>query len=155
MRTVSDKLSFVYTRKPDEEQLDQAARIEQACFQFCWTREDIEEQMKTNPYCHLVLMNDEAGRTVGYCLLWIIFENAQIARIGVAPAVQRHGYGSLLLEFLEEKAHEAGCEVMSLDVRAHNEPAIGLYQKNGYIEVHRTKKYYPDGEDALMMLKGL
>lgn len=155
MRTVSDKLNCLFTREPDEKQLDAAARIEKACFAFCWTREDIEEQMKSNPYCQLVLMQDEEGNTVGYCLLWIIFENAQIARIGVDPSAQRKGYGSRLLAFLEEKAQEEGCEVMSLDVRAHNEPAIGLYQKNGYIEVHRTKKYYPDGEGALMMLKGL
>lgn len=155
MRTVSDNLKCLFTRTPDEGQLDEAARIEQACFSFCWTREDIEEQMKSNPYCTLVLMEDEEGRTVGYCLLWIIFENAQIARIGVDPAAQRKGYGSRLLAFLEEKAQEAGCEVMSLDVRANNTPATGLYQKNGYIEVHRTRKYYPDGEDALMMLKGL
>lgn len=155
MRTVSDNLKCLFTRTPDEGQLDEAARIEQACFSFCWTREDIEEQMKSNPYCTLVLMEDEEGRTVGYCLLWIIFENAQIARIGVDPAAQRKGYGSRLLAFLEEKAQEAGCEVMSLDVRANNTPAIGLYQKNGYIELHRTRKYYPDGEDALMMLKGL
>lgn len=155
MPTVSDKCTAIITREPTPEQLDEAARLEQACFRFCWTREDVQDQMEKNPYCFLVLMNDEEGNTVGYCLLWEIFESGQIARIGIDPEYQKKGYGSRLLEFAEEHAKQHECELMSLDVRVSNVPAIRLYEKNGYVEVHRTKKYYPDGEDALMMLKGL
>jgi ribosomal-protein-alanine N-acetyltransferase len=40
-------------------------------------------------------------------------------------------------------------------VRVSNEPAKSLYQKQGYKEVTVRKRYYPDGEDALIMQKNL
>ena len=44
---------------------------------------------------------------------------------------------------------------MTLDVRVSNEKAIRLYQKNGFIQVNVSKRYYPDGEDALVFTRAL
>ena len=40
---------------------------------------------------------------------------------------------------------------MSLEVRVSNLAAINLYQQMGFAEVGRRKRYYENGEDALMM----
>ena len=49
-------------------------------------------------------------------------------------------------------ARARGCASISLEVRPPNEPAVALYRAYGYREVGRRPDYYPDGEDALIML---
>lgn len=38
-----------------------------------------------------------------------------------------------------------------LEVRESNMGAIGLYQRHGFVEVGRRKKFYLDGEGAVLM----
>jgi ribosomal-protein-alanine N-acetyltransferase len=47
-----------------------------------------------------------------------------------------------------------GCRVCSLEVRASNQSAIGLYRAFGFREIALRRKYYGD-EDALVMLAEL
>ena len=42
---------------------------------------------------------------------------------------------------------------MKLTVRMSNEPAISLYEQEGYRSVDIWKRYYNDGEDGLVMEK--
>jgi hypothetical protein len=45
-----------------------------------------------------------------------------------------------------------GVEV-TLEVKAHNSRAIGLYRKHGFVDVGLRRKYYADGSDALLMTR--
>lgn len=38
-----------------------------------------------------------------------------------------------------------------LEVKAHNVRAIRLYQRHGFQEVGRRRRFYADGSDALLM----
>jgi len=75
-----------------------------------------------------------------------------VATIGVDPRYQRRGIGRALLRACEEKAR---LPRMKLTVRLSNEPAISLYEKEGYRSVDIWKRYYNDGEDGLVMEKTL
>lgn len=79
----------------------------------------------------------------------------QLARIGVDPDLRKRGYGKELMMHLFDRAREAACEYMTLEVRASNEAALNLYQKMGFIQVNVSKNYYPDGEDAIVMTLAL
>ncbi len=57
--------------------------------------------------------------------------------IAVVPSRRHHGYGSQLLEALLAKAREGGYRTISLSVDRNN-PAIGLYEKNGFRQVAAT-----------------
>ena len=51
---------------------------------------------------------------------------------------------------------EAGCEIMTLEVRQSNVVAKSLYQSCGFEKVSVKKDYYQDNhEDADVMMKGL
>lgn len=75
-----------------------------------------------------------------------------IATIGVDPRYQRRGVGRALLQACEEKTT---LPRVRLTVRLSNEPAISLYEKEGYRSVDIWKRYYNDGEDGLVMEKRL
>lgn len=75
-----------------------------------------------------------------------------VATIVVDPRYQRRGIGRALLRACEEKTK---LPRMKLTVRMSNEPAISLYEKEGYRSVDIWKRYYTDGEDGLIMEKRL
>ena len=75
--------------------------------------------------------------------------------IAVSPHYRRLGIGTkLLLESLEAMK-SAGATEAFLEVRKSNISAIKMYEKLGYITVKTLKRYYHDGEDALLMAKKL
>jgi ribosomal protein S18 acetylase RimI-like enzyme len=73
-----------------------------------------------------------------------------IATIGVLPEYRGKGYGRALLEACEARLTT---ERVRLSVRASNLEPIRMYEKAGYRFIDQWKKYYDDGEDALIMEK--
>jgi len=75
---------------------------------------------------------------------------AWIVTLGVRPEFRRQGIARALLH-----ACENGLPVKNirLSVRRSNWPAIQLYENEGYRQVDVWKKYYVDGEDALVLEK--
>ena len=55
----------------------------------------------------------------------------------------------------ESKLVSLGVNKVFLEVRSSNISAIALYEKKGYTKISVRKKYYADGEDALVMVKEL
>ncbi|MCO6050713.1 GNAT family N-acetyltransferase [Mesorhizobium sp. RP14(2022)] len=75
--------------------------------------------------------------------------------LAVAQAARGKGVGRALLAEMERAARERGCEAVSLEVRADNEPAVSLYRRDGYELLGETKNYYSDGATALHFIKSL
>ena len=75
-----------------------------------------------------------------------------VAILGVDPRYQRRGIGRALLHACEARTRMPR---MKLTVRMSNEPAISLYEKEGYRSVDIWKRYYNDGEDGIVMEKRL
>ncbi len=75
---------------------------------------------------------------------------AWIATVGVLPEYQRRGLGRALLRECEQQLTQP---CIRLCVRASNEPAIRLYQQEGYLAIDTWREYYNDKENALVMEK--
>ncbi len=91
--------------------------------------------------------------TLGCC--WAILDEAHITILAVDPAYPRQGLGQAMLYTLLKAAHDRGLERATLEVRASNQAAIALYEKFGFQEAGRRKRYYQDtGEDALILWRG-
>ncbi len=89
---------------------------------------------------------------VGFVGLWYMAGEAHIVSIAVREAYKRKGLGELLLIGSVEMAIRRDCQVVTLEARVSNEPAIALYRKYGFNEVGLRRRYYSDnGEDALIM----
>ncbi len=71
-----------------------------------------------------------------------------VASIGVDPDYRRRGIGRSLLRECESLL---GTRRIRLSLRKSNQAALALYRSSGYVQVDLWRKYYRDGEDALVM----
>ncbi len=86
---------------------------------------------------------------------WAILEECHITILAVQPDLQRQGLGQAMLVALLQAAQQRQLERATLEVRVSNTTAIALYQKFGFREAGRRRRYYQDtGEDALVMWRG-
>jgi ribosomal protein S18 acetylase RimI-like enzyme len=62
--------------------------------------------------------------------------------MAVAVPCRGRGVGSALLSAAIEKARSEGLHKLSLEVFPHNDAAIALYRKFGFVEEGRRMKHY-------------
>jgi [ribosomal protein S18]-alanine N-acetyltransferase len=99
-----------------------------------------------------VLAETADGRLAGYAGLLVSGREADVQTIGVAPAMQGRGVGTLLLRALTAEAARRGATSLVLEVRADNDAAIGLYAREGFERISVRRRYYQPGDvDAWIM----
>lgn len=144
-------------RELEKADLSAVFEIEKECFINPWKLSDLEYEFKENPVNVFLVVEDE-GKIVGFNDFMITFNSATISQIAITKEYRRKGLASVLLGAMEKHFPKEGDDIVesvTLEVRASNEAAISLYKKNGYEEVVRKPHYYPDGEDAIYMVKRL
>lgn len=114
-----------------------------------WTLEQLAAELDTP--CASVDLAWLGGELAGFICSWLIAGELQIQNVATAPACRRRGTAAALLAAVLDRARAAGMESAWLEVRAGNEAAIALYRRFGFQPVDRRPRYYPDGEDALVM----
>ena len=108
----------------------------------------------TESRVHLVI--EENHRVIGHGGVIVLAGEAHISTIAVAPVHQRRGLGAVLLGHLVAAAEANGCDSVTLEVRASNEAAIGLYERYGMVSSGVRPRYYADNdEDAILMWGGV
>ena len=144
---------MITIREWTEQDIAQIAQLEQRCFEDAWPKELLADVL-TYSFLHGFLIEDD-GKILGYCCLRILFETADVDNIAVDEAERGKGYGDILLTLMETRAAAMGATECLLEVRVSNVAARGLYEKHGFVEIGVRKKYYSNGEDALVMRKEL
>ncbi len=96
-----------------------------------------------------------AERLVGYIGGWVVDGQAHILKIAVHPDFRRQGIAHALLIRLIRDARDLGAHEYLLEVRASNDAAHAFYEKQGFTVIGVRKRYYSDGEDALVMKASL
>jgi ribosomal-protein-alanine N-acetyltransferase len=92
-------------------------------------------------------------KVIGYIGYWYLFEEAHITTFAIHPDYRRQGLGKQLLKHALNLILNQGCHEVFLEVRISNFPAQNLYHSLGFTAVGIRKKYYSDGEDAIIMKK--
>lgn len=125
--------------------------VELASFTIPWPKEAFEREITMNEYAHYYTA-EQNRQIVGYCGMWVVYDQVQITNIAILPEFRGKGCGSKLLSFVIEKAREYGGSILSLEVRVSNMAAMTLYKKFGLQPGGIRKQYYTDNqEDALVM----
>lgn len=104
---------------------------------------------KNNGLSFYVIENDDV--VIGYIGRYYFFQEAEVLNFVVDESYQRQGYGQKLFDKMVEDMKDV--KKITLEVRASNIKGINFYTKNGFKQVGVRKKYYKNGEDALLLLK--
>ena len=126
-------------------------RLERACFELdAWPLFDLIAVLSFPGIIRLKAVAE--GKMAGFVatdlrrgqdLAWIV-------TIGVMPEFSRKGIARELLHACEARLK---VKAIRLSVRRSNQPAIELYQGEGYTQVDVWGNYYIGGEDALILEK--
>lgn len=138
-----------------ETDVDEIYEIEHENFKPGWSRDYLALNIKLFGKLCLFYVAKLKGSVVGYIVCWLSEETAHIHNISVKKEYQNHGVGSQLLMFLFDELKKRNVKNVVLEVRVSNIRAIKLYEKFGFVEIAKKEKFYPDGEDALFMVKDL
>ncbi|WP_201620440.1 ribosomal protein S18-alanine N-acetyltransferase [Psychrobacter maritimus] len=124
-----------------------------------WTYQTLVEMLAQDSMHMLMVYEQEDkadnNKVIGYCLYQVIFEQAEILRIGTHPDYQRQGIASQIFAQLNEELMSNQVESLLLEVRADNFAAIDLYEQQAFAVIHTRKNYYQvphqPAVDALIM----
>ena len=138
-------------RDMTEADLDAVLRIENEAHAHPWTLGNFSDALRSKYQCKVY---EADGVLLGYAVLMLAVDEAELLDIAIAPQHQRHGLGGKLLEEILVLARRADMQRVVLEVRASNAAAIGLYRKAGFSDIGLRRDYYPAGngrEDAILM----
>lgn len=147
----------VVVRELTRNDLEAVFELEQKCFKEAWKFSDLEYEFEKNPVNKFIVLEKDRN-IIGFIDFMITFNSATISQICVSEKYRKHGFGFRLLQEMEAMLPKEGEDIVeniTLEVRESNVPAVSLYQKFGYEVVVKKPHYYPDGEDAVYMVKRL
>lgn len=119
----------------------------------CWSEPLFWSELAQADTRHY-LVAEEAGELVGYAGLCVYPDEGYVQTLAVRRSHEGRGIGAGLLMALLTEAAARGRDVISLEVRADNEPAQALYRRFGFAAVGRRRGYYqPSGTDAWVLTR--
>jgi ribosomal-protein-alanine N-acetyltransferase len=86
---------------------------------------------------------------------WLVVDELHITAVAVHPDHRQRGLGRRVLEALLVLAQRAGATRATLEVSTTNGAARALYASVGFQEVAIRRRYYRNGDDALIHFKPL
>ena len=90
---------------------------------------------------------------LGYAIFHLMGPDSELLSIATSAAHQRSGIGTALLNAGLAHLDFAKGDKMFLEVREGNAKARRFYEKHGFEPYAERKKYYADGENAILYQK--
>ena len=125
-------------------------KIECFLFNDPWPKKSFKIEVRQNNISYPFIVEENCD-ILGYIICWYYLEELHIVNIAVIPDRQRQGIGKFMLDRVME--YFSDYNIAYLEVRESNKKAINLYFAFGFETIYRRKAYYPNGEDALVMIK--
>lgn len=154
---MKQQISHLLTEQ-SESDLSQIAQLEKQLFAIgSWT-DDVLQEFFSQRHTHFFVMRLD-NKIMGYCITQVMFDTAEILRIGVSRAYQRQGLAKQILMEVMVFLKKMEVDKLLLEVRNDNLSAIGLYQGFDFKQIHVRKNYYDNKDgtftDALILQKAL
>lgn len=112
--------------------------LERECFSHPWSEKSLREELDNDQAHFLCAVAD--GFIAGYIGVQEIVGEAYITNVAVSEKFRRRGIAEKLLEEAERGAIKRGCVLITLEVRASNNPAKALY-KNATSKKSEQEKF--------------
>lgn len=133
--------------------VDKIVELYEKNFADGWNKNMLESAFNSGRFICIGIK--EENKLIGLISCSTTEFDADIEGVTIDKDFRRNGFAKALLGILEVKLKEKNIEKVFLEVRESNAPAKNLYLGAGYKEINVRKKYYSDGEDAVIMAKEL
>ena len=143
------QVTSITCRVLTHELLPAVLALDQICLGGLWTEAGYQREIESPNSDLLVLLAN--NQVIGLGCIWAIVDEGHITTLAIHPDYHRQRLGQLLLIQLLQKARQRSLTHATLEVRASNQSALALYQKFGFQTAGRRKRYYKNGEDALIL----
>ena len=143
-----------FTRLLHLSDLPEMMKIERSSFDNPWSAQVMRDSLEA---AHTKAIGLEVDTTlIGYIVLSIVLDEAEILSMTIHPDYQGQGYGKVLLTKGIHEVSRLGVKTLYLEVRVNNAVAIHLYEKLGFVRIGIRPRYYKNiqtgqQEDALLM----
>ncbi len=128
-----------------EVDLHRVLEIESAAYLYPWSKGIFKDCMQAG-YCCWVI--DEGLLVRAYAIMQVVADEAHVLNLCVDPQYQYRGMGRRLLKQLIQVGAGHFAQVMLLEVRPSNKNAIALYHSEGFTQIGRRRKYYPNHKNS-------
>lgn len=137
-------------RNITDSDVEQIAELEKQIFSDAWTVKGISDTAQQSQA--FITIAEENGEIAGYCIIYFVLDEAEIARIAISDKWRRKGVGRQLLDYTCVCCKEKQVERLLLDVRESNTGARAFYENYGF-EIDGIRKNFYDmpKEHAVLM----
>lgn len=111
----------------------------------------IKQELLNPNRVYLVAVGND-GVVAGYVGANITPDFAEIMKIGVSENFQRQGIAKAMFKSLVQTIKQKNMHTITLEVDHQNFNAISLYENLGFKQISTRKKYYKNGNDALIFV---
>lgn len=111
-----------------------------------WTEAQFESSYSLDSSIFLVAFEKE--KLVSFLIGQDTVDSINILLLATEKEFEKKGFAGALVKELAEKFKG---KKLWLEVKESNSCAIKFYQKNGFKPVYTRKKYYKDGENAIIL----
>ena len=143
--------------------LDAMAAIAQQCFgpsawhrsQFVLDEPETSQRwtLVATPDPNTATTADTAGVCVGYLVMALALDEAELQALAVAHPWRNQGIGAALLTAGLTTALQRGAERVFLEVRAGNLAAQRFYQRFQFLEFARRPHYYHEPDETAVLMR--
>ena len=134
--------------KPSLHDLQEIYEIEKSVFKNCWSEISLKKELQNKNF-NLNLVCRLNNKIIGYFFSKNVKNEYHILNFALKKKYQHRGYGKFFFNIVINKYILDGS--IFLEVKKSNLTAIHFYKKFNFKEIGFKKKYYSDGEDAIIM----
>ena len=119
---------------------DALADIHAAAFGHAWSTDEFAALLAERTAFAVGVRRGR--RLVGFVLLRVVADEAEILTFAVRPNSRGRGFGRMLMDEALRRLHRAGASACFLEVDRDNAPALALYRSLGFEVTGERRNYY-------------
>lgn len=129
--------------------------LEAETFSMPWSDATFRGLMRRKDVDALVAVESD-DTLAGYAVAWGVLDQGELANLCIRPEYFGSGLAVRMLEEVLARLAARGVSQCFLEVRESNARARSFYERHGFREVGRRKRYYVEPEeDALVLYRSL
>ncbi len=143
-----------WVRRMRESDLEEVHEMECILFDDPWSFDNFRYEVVRSAVSWPLIAETEY-EIIGYAVPWFVTDEMHLANIASSPLYQRQGIAAKLVIVMLDEAMRRSIRIVYLEVRPTNKAAISLYKTFGFETLGIRRRYYRNGENAILMQRFL